>query len=166
MSIKPKVETALAATAERLSPGAGTQCLKDLKSDVAMIDTSSENLDSRYAHEEVAIAAPVVFEAKHPEGDPVTIGKRHDGLIAVFSDSFIFVRGIGFGAREVKTLRKDEISVEPVTTVLEGVNVPGLRIPDHRGKPKFTLAIALPSGASDVGAQQSVRDEVTALLTT
>jgi hypothetical protein len=164
MSIRPKIDAALSATAERLSPGSGPDVLKHLKNDVSMIDASSENLSHRYANEDPAIATPAVFEAKHPEGDPVNVGKVHEGLIAVFSDSVIVVRAIGFGARDVKVYKKDEISAEPVTMVLDGANVAGLRIADRHGKPKFAIAIALPGHQSDATAQAAVRDEIRSLL--
>jgi hypothetical protein len=160
MSIRPKIEAALSATAERLSPGSGAGTVKHAKNDLMTISGTSENLDKRYANEDVVIASPAIFEAKHPDGDPVTIKKKHEGLIIVFSDSFIFVRGIGFGAREVKAVGKSEVSVEKVTTVLDGAEVPGLRITGRAGKPKFALAIALPKNPGDPAEQAAVRDEV------
>jgi hypothetical protein len=163
-SIRPKVEAALAATAERLSPGSGSKAVRHAKNDLATIDGSSEDLSRRYANEDIAIAVPAVFEAKHPDGDPVTIDKKHDGVIIVFPDSFIFVRGIGFGAREVKAVDNSEVSVEQVTMVLDGANVPGLRITGRSGKPKFAAAIALPGDQNDPNAQEAVRDEIYSLF--
>jgi hypothetical protein len=164
MSIRPKIETALAATAERLSPGSGPEVVRHLKNDLATIDASSENLSRRYANDDVAVAVPAIFEAKHPEGDPVTVGKRHEGLIVAFSDSLVFVRGVGFGAREVKALSKNEVSVEKVTMVLDGVNVPGLRVADRGGRPQFAVAVALPDHQSELTAQEALRDEICALF--
>ena len=164
MSLKPTIDAALTATAERLRAGSGAAVLKELKNDVAMIDTSKENLSRRYAGVDPAIALPAVFEAKHPEGDPVAVGKRHDGLVVVFPDSIVVVRGIGFGAREVTVLGKDEISVEPVSLALDGAQLPGLRVLDRRGKPKYAVGVALPDGQGDPAAAQAVRDEVLALL--
>jgi hypothetical protein len=163
-TIRPKVEAALAATAERLNPGSGHGAVHHAKNDLSVIDASSDNLTQRYSAEDVAIAAPLVFEAKHPDGDPVTIDKKHDGVIIVFSDSFIFVRGIGFGAREVKALGKSEVSVERITMVLDGANVPGLRITGRSGKPKFAAAIALDGEQCQPVAQEAVRDEIYSLL--
>jgi hypothetical protein len=161
VSIRPKIEAALSATAERLSPGSGAKAAHHAKNDLMTIDGSSENLNRRYADEEVRIAAPVVFEAKHPDGDPVVFKKHHDGVIVVFSDSFIFVRGVGFGAREVKALRFDEVSVESVMTSLDGADVPGLRITGRSGGPKFAVAMA-PGNPAE---QAAVRDELYGLLT-
>jgi hypothetical protein len=128
------------------------------------IDSSSENLNRRYANEEVGIATPALFESKHLDGDPVTIEKKQDGLLVVFSDSFIFVRAMGFGAREVKAVRKDAVAVEKVTTVLDGTQVPGLRIKGGFGGPKFVVAIALPKGPANSAEQAEVRDEIHDLL--
>ena len=164
MSIRPKIEAALATTAERLHPGSGHDAVHHAKNDLSTIEASSENLSRRYANEDVAIAAPAVFEAKHPDGDPVTIGKRHDGVIVVFSDSFIVVRRIGFGAREVKTFGKGAVSVERVTMVLDGALAPGLRISESSGKPMFAAAIALADDECDPNVQEAVRDEIYSLL--
>jgi hypothetical protein len=75
-------------------------------------------------------------------------------------------RAIGFGAREVKPIRKDEVSVEKVTTVLDGAEVPGLRITGGFGMPKlaFAIAIALPKRSGNPAEQAAVRDEVYDLL--
>ena len=156
MSIRPKIETALAATAERLSPGSGVDAVRHAKNDLQTISASSDNFDRRYAAEEVSIAAPAVFESKHPDGDPVTFTKKHQGLIVVFPDSFIFVRAMGFGAREVKGLKASDVSVERITTLIDRTQVPGLRITGRLGKPKFALAIAL-GGPTE---QAAVRDEI------
>lgn len=164
MSIRQEIEAAFPATAERLSPGSGESALRHAKNDISVISATSEDYDSRFAGQDLAIVSPAVFETKHPDGDPVTIKKRHDGLIAVFRDGFLFVRGMGFGAREVKALRKDEVTVEKVTTVLDGAETPGLRITGRSG-PKFALAIALEKAASDAAAQEAVRDEVYDALT-
>lgn len=163
MGIRSEIEAGLSATAERLSPGSGASAARHAKNDLTTIDASSEDYDSRFAGQDLAVTSPAVFETKHPDGDPVAIKKRHDGLIAVFGDGFLFVRGMGFGAREVKALRKDEVTVEKVTTVLDGAETPGLRITGRSG-PKLALAIALEK-ASDAAAQEAVRDEVYEALT-
>jgi hypothetical protein len=160
MSIRPKIEAALAATAERLSPGSGPEAVRHAKNDLMTISASSDGFDRRYANEEVGIAAPVVFESKHPDGDPVTFTKKQEGLIVVFPDSFVFVRAMGFGAREVKGLKAGDVSVERVTTVIDGTQVPGLRITARPGKPKFAVAI----GQGNPTEQAAVRDEIVALL--
>lgn len=159
-SIRPDIEAALSGTADRLSPGSGASVVKGLRNDLSVIGASSENLDSRYANDTISIAAPVVFEAKKPAGDPVRFEKKRDGLVVVYSDSFIFVRGIGLGAREVKALKKSDITVERVTAVLDGVEVPGLRINASSGKPEFALAITLPKHSADPAAQVAIRDEL------
>jgi hypothetical protein len=160
MSIRPRIEAALSATAERLAPGSGNDAVHHAKNDLGTIDATQEDLNARYAGEEVRIATNAVFEAKHADGDPVHFKKSHDGVIVVFSDSFIFVRGMGFGVREVKALGKNEVSVERVTTVVDGNEVPGLRITGRAGKPKFARAIA----PGDPAEQTAVRDEIFALL--
>jgi hypothetical protein len=164
MTIRPKIEAALSATADRLNPGSGAQAVRHAKNDLVTIDATSDNFSKRYANEEIRIATPAVFETKHPAGDPVTIEKKHEGLIVVFADSFIFVRGMGFGAREVKALGKDDVSVERVTTLLDGTEVPGLRVSARSGKPKFTLAIAQAKDPGDPTEQAAVRDEIYELL--
>ena len=164
MSIRPKIEAALSATADRLNPGSGADAVRQARNDLMTIDASSENLNRRYASEEVMIATTAIFEAKHPGGDPVTIEKKQEGLIVVFSDSFILARGVRFGAHEVKALRRSDVSVEKVTTVLDGAQVPGLRIMGGFGGPKLALAIALPNGPQDLAEQAAVRDEVYDLL--
>ncbi len=164
MSIRPKIETALAATAERLAPGSGPDVVRHTKNDLATIEASSENFSRRYANDDVAVAVPVIIEAKHPEGDPVSVGKKHEGLIVAFADSLLYVRGIGFGAREVKAVNKDEISVESVTMEVDGVDVPGFRVSDRRGKPTFAAAVGLPDHQSEPAAQHAVRDEICSLF--
>lgn len=161
--IRPKVEAALSATSERLSPGSGAQTVRHAKNDLSLIGATQEDLDGRYANEEVKIAVPVIFEAKHPEGNPVVIKKKHEGLIIAFSDSFIYIRGMGFGARDIKALTVNEVSVEPVATELDGVQTPGLRITGPGGK-TFALAIAVSKTAMDAAQQAAVRDELYAAL--
>lgn len=165
MGIRAAIEAALSATAERLSPGSGASVVSEAKNDLSTIGASSENLDSRYADDTILIAAPVVFEAKQPDGDPVRFDKKRPGLVVVYSDSFIFVRGLALGAREVKTVGKSEVDVERVSTVLDGDEVPGLRITAHSGKPKFALAVALAKHPSDPVAQAAIRDELAASIT-
>lgn len=161
MKIRPKIEEALSTTAERLSPGSGSSVVHHAKNDLSTIDGTSEDFNGRYADEDVRIAAPVIFEAKHLDGDPVVFKKHHGGVIVVFSDSFLYVRGMGFGAREVKAARCADVTVEAVATVVDGVEVPGLRITGGFGGPKFAVAMA----PGDASAQASVRDEIQALLT-
>jgi hypothetical protein len=48
--------------------------------------------------------------------------------------------------------------------VLDGVEVPGLRITGGFGMPNFALAIALPKGPGNPAEQAAVRDEVYDLL--
>ncbi|MCU0270140.1 MAG: hypothetical protein MUF83_16045 [Acidimicrobiales bacterium] len=164
-NIRPKIEAALSATADRLNPGSGAKAVHHAKNDLATIGGTEEDFNSRYADEEVEIASPAVFEAKHPDGDPVTFKKHHDGVIIVFSDSFLFVRRMGFALREIKALRTDEVSVERVTTVLDGTEVPGLRITGPGGKPTFALAIAESKEPGNPTEQAAVRDEIYELLT-
>jgi hypothetical protein len=164
-SIRPKIEAALSATADRLSPGSGDQAVHHAKTDLSLIDATEENLNGRYADAPVVLASPAVFEAKHIDGDPVTFKKHHDGVIIVFSDSFIFIRGMGFGAREIKAVRKDEVAVEQVTAVVDGADVPGLRISGRAGKPKFVLAVTQSKVACDPTEQSAVRDEIHELIT-
>jgi hypothetical protein len=164
MTIRPNIEAAIAATAERLSPGSGPDVVRHVKNDLATIEASSEKLSKRYANDEVLAAVPAVFEAKHPEGDPVTVGKKHDGLLVIFADSVIVVRGIGFGARDVKVLSVSEISVEPVAMVLDGADVPGVRVGDRRGNVMFAAALVLPGVQAEPAAQRALRDELCSLL--
>ncbi len=165
MSIRPDLETALAASGDRLSPGAGADVVRSLKSDLAMVDTSSDNLSRKFAGTPVSLAVPAVFEAKHPEGDRVTVGKRHDGFVAVLGTGVIVVRAIGFGARDVKAYDLHELSVEPVAVVLDGAELPGFRLSNRRGKPMFAAAAVLPGSAGgDPASQTALRDELCALL--
>ncbi len=163
-SIRPKIETALSATAERLHPGSGHDAVHHAKNDLSLIDATQDDLNGRYADQDVVIAAPAVYEAKHFDGDPVTFKKHHDGVIIVFSDSFIFIRGMGFGAREIKAVRADEVDVERITAVIDGTEAPGLRITGHSGKPHFALAVGSSKDAGDPAAQAAVRDEIHAAL--
>jgi hypothetical protein len=164
MGTRANIEAALSATADRLSPGTGANAVKHFKNEIAMIEGSSDDLIRRYAQQEVKIAAPAVFEAKRPDGDPVTIEKAREGLIVVFPDGLVFVRAIGFGALESKALAAGDISVERVTTVLNGTQVPGLRITGPRGKPKFAVATAQAEMPGNATEQAAVRDEVYELL--
>jgi hypothetical protein len=160
VSIRPTIEAALSATADRLDPGSGRDAVHDARNLLMSIDGSSEDFDRRYAGEAVGIAAPLVVEAKHPDGDPVTISKKRDGLIVVFSDSFIEVRKMGFGVTEVNAYRKDDVTAEPITTVVKGSETPGLRVTGRAGKPHLALAIA----PGDPAAQAAVRDEIVSAL--
>ena len=164
MSIRPKIEAALSATADRLNPGSGADAVRQARNDLMTIDASSENLSRRYADEDVRIATPAIFETKNHTGDPVTIQKKQEGLIVVFSDSFILARAAGFGMHEVKAIRKSDVSIEKVTTMLDGAAVPGLRIMGGFGGPKLALAIALSKGPGNPAEQAAVRDEAYDLL--
>jgi hypothetical protein len=165
MSIRPALETALAATGERLAPGGGPDLVRQLKNDLSMVDASSDNLSVRFAGVEVALAVPAAFEAKHPDGDPVAVGKRHDGFVAVLGRSAIVVRGLGFGARDIKALEVSELTVEPVALVLDGTEVPGFRFADGRGKPMFAAAVVLPGKqGGDPAASLALREELCALI--
>jgi hypothetical protein len=164
MSARANIEAALSATADRLSPGSGASAVSHFKNDIAMIDGSSDDVIRRYARQEVRIAAPAVFESKRPDGDPVTIEKPREGVIVVFPDGLVFVRGIAFGARESKALKAGDFSVERVTTVLDGTEIPGLRITARMGKPKFAVAITQAQVLGSPTEQAAVRDEIVALL--
>jgi hypothetical protein len=164
MSAREDIEAALSATADRLSPGSGASAVSQFKNDIAMIAGSSDDTIRRYARQEVRIAAPAVFESKRPDGDPVTIEKPREGVIVVFPDGLVFVRGVAFGARESKALRAGDFSVERVTTVLNGTEIPGLRITARMGKPKFAVAIAQAQAPGSPTEQQAVRDEIVELL--
>jgi hypothetical protein len=165
VKIRPSIEAALSATADRLNPGSGAKAVRHAKNDLSTIEASSDNFNRRYADAELKIVAPVVFETKNPDGDLVTIKKIHEGLIVVYPDSFIFVRGIAFGAREVKSLGLGDVTVEKVTTVLNGTQVPGLRIAGRAGRPKFALAIAQGKEPGNPTEQAAVRDEMYEFLT-
>lgn len=158
------MEAALSATAERLSPGSGAETVRHLKNELSMVDGSSGDLMRRYANEEVRVAAPAVFESKAADSDPVTIRKKREGLIVVFADSFLYVRAMGFGAREVKALESKDVTVEPVATVLDGVEVPGLRVKGSLGRAKFALAVALAESPVDAAESAAVRDTLVELL--
>jgi hypothetical protein len=164
MSIRPQIEAALSATAERLSPGSGPGAAKEARNDLATISASSEGFDRRYANDPIEMAAAAVFETKHPDGDPVRFDKKRDGLVVVYPDSLIFVRGMGLGAREVKSLEKSAVTVEKVTALLDGVEVPGLRIAARSGKPTLALVIASSKHPADPAAQAALRDELYTLL--
>jgi hypothetical protein len=164
MSIRTNIEAALSATADRLNPGSGATAVSHFKNEIAMIEGSSDDLIRRSAKQEVRIAAPAVFESKHLDGDPVTIEKPREGLIVVFPDGLVFVRGIGFGARESKALKAGDFSVERVTTILNGTEIPGLRITARMGRPKFAVAIAQAQAPGSPPEQAAVRDEIVELL--
>jgi hypothetical protein len=156
------LEAALSATAERLAPGSGAQTVRDFKNDIGMIAASSDNLIKRYAGGEVLLIAPAVFETKQPDGDPVVITKGREGVVAVFPEGVVVVRGIAFGARESKAYPATDVEVERVTTVLDGAQIPGIRITGRHGKPKLALAIA--HGPGDAAEQAAVSDEIVRLL--
>lgn len=161
-SIRPAVEAAYTATAERLNPGSGTAAAKHAKNMLMTIDGTQENLSARFGSQELQIALPVVVEKKHPDGDPVTIGKPHDGVLVVYSDGLIFIRKMGFGAVEIKAHSKSEVTSEPVAAILDGTEVAGLRL--NAGH-TFALAVAQSDQAADPAASAAVRDEALAALT-
>ena len=68
---------------------------------------------------------------------------------------------MGFGLTEVNAYGKGDVTVEPITTVVEGTEAPGLRITGRIGKPHLAVGIA----AGDPAAQAAVRDEIQAALT-
>ena len=164
MSNRANIEAALSATADRLSPGSGVKAPKHFRLEIQMIASSDDDSVRRVSSQEVLIAAPAVFESKRPDGDPVTIHKPHEGLIAVFPDGLVIVRGIGFGARESKAFSAGDFSFERVTTMLEGTEVPGLRITGRTGKPKFAVAITQAEAPGSPTEQAAVRDEIVELL--
>jgi hypothetical protein len=164
MSNRANIEAALSATADRLSPGSGAGAIRHFKNEIAMITGSQDDMIRRYATQDVRIAAPAVFESKKPDGDPVTFVKPREGLIVVFTDGIVFVRQVAFGARESKSLKTADLSVERVTTVLEGTELPGLRITARRGKPTFALAISQTEAPDSATEQAAVRDEIVELL--
>lgn len=65
----------------------------------------------------------------------------------------------------VKSVGLGEVTVERITTVLNGAQVPELRITGRTGKPEFALAIAQGKEPGDPAAAATVRDEVLELLT-
>jgi hypothetical protein len=158
------LEAALSATADRLTRGSGAAAVHDFKNEIGMITSSSDDQIRRYAGGEVQLVAPAVFESKQPDGDPVTIGKGREGLIAVYPDGLVFVRGIAFGARESKAYAATDVAVERVTTVLNGAEVPGVRIVGRHGKPKLALAIAHGQEPGNAAEQAAVCDEIVGLL--
>jgi hypothetical protein len=164
MSSRADLDAALSATADRLSPGSGTNAVSHFTSQLEMIAHSSDDAIRRYVTGEVKIAAPGVFESKRPDGDPVTIEKARDGLLVVFSDGLVFVRGLAFGAMESKALSRGDVLVEKVMTVLNGTEIPGLRIAARAGKPKFAVAIAQEQAPGSPTEQAAVRDEIYELL--
>jgi hypothetical protein len=133
MSSRADLDAALSATADRLSPGSGTTAVGHFTSQLEMIAHSSDAAIRRFVTGDVEIAAPAVFESKRPDGDPVTIEKAREGLLVVFSDGLVFVRGLAFGAMESKALGKGDLSAEKVMTVLNGTEIPGLRKAEVRG---------------------------------
>lgn len=161
---KAKVEGALSATAERLAPGSATQVLKHAKNDISVLGATQEDFAARYANDDVLIAAPVIYESKQPDGDPVTFKKKHSGIIIVFPGSLLYVREMGFGARDIKAVPVGDVSIEQVMTVMDGKQVPGLRITAHSGKPHFAFVISDAKTACDPVQQAALRDEMFGLL--
>jgi len=164
MSNRANIEAALSATADRLVPGSGAAALSHYWSELVMIESPSDDLTRRYSTQDVRIAAPAVFESKRPDGDPVPIRKPRDGLIVVFTEGIVLVRQIGFGACESKALEDGDFSVERITTVLDGAEVPGLRITPRTGTPTFALAITEGQTSGSATEQAAVRDEIAELL--
>jgi hypothetical protein len=164
MSSRADIEAALAATIDRLSPGSGTSAVSHFKNEIAMIAGSPDDSIRRYTTGEITIAIPAVFESKRPDGDPVTIEKPRDGLIVVYSEGLVMVRPLAFGARESKGLGLGDVSIERVTTVLNGTDVPGLRITARSGKPTFAVAVGQAEAPGSPTEQAAVRDEIYELL--
>jgi hypothetical protein len=165
MSTRANIEAALAATADRLSPGSGASAVSHFKSDITMIASSPDDSIRRHTTGDISIAVPAVFESKRPDGDPVTIEKPRDGLIVVYAAGLVVVRPVAFGARESKAFGAGDVSVEKITTVINGTDVPGLRITAHGGKPKFAVAIGQAEAPANSAQQAAVRDEVYELIT-
>ncbi len=162
MKIRPSIETGLSATADRLNPGSGADAPKHAKNLLMTIDGTQEDFNARFGSQELQLVVPVVVEKKHPDGDPVTISKPHDGVLIVYPDDILFIRAMGFGAVEIKAHRKSDVAAESITTVLDGAEVPGLRL--ATGKP-VALAIAQSKHPGNPAEQAAVRDEAFRLLT-
>lgn len=164
MPSRQDLETALAATADRISPGSGAEAAHHFKNELGMIASPSDNDIKRYARGDVLLVAPTVVEAKQPDGDPVTIGKVHEGLIAVFPDGVVIVRGVAFGARESKAYAATDLTIERITTVLDGTEVPGVRITGRHGRPKLAFALTQEKQTGVVAEQDAVCNEIVRLL--
>jgi hypothetical protein len=121
-----------------------------------LIGATQEDVNAQFADDEVRIAAPVVFQTKQAERDPVTLKKKREGTVVVFGGALLYIRAMGFGARDIMALTPDEVTVERINTVLDGQEGPGLRISNRAGKPLFALAIA----PGDPGARAAVRDGI------
>jgi hypothetical protein len=164
MPSRQDLETALAATADRLNPGTGAAAADHFKYELGMIASPSDNDIKRYARGDVLLVAPAVVEAQQTDGDPVTIGKPHAGLIAVFPDGVVIVRGVAFGARESKAYAATDLTIERITTVLDGSEVPGVRISGRHGRPKLAFALTQEKQTGVAAEQASVSDEIVRLL--
>jgi len=164
MSKRAGIEAAVSASADRMSPGSGAQAVKHFKNDIGMLDFSQDDSIKRITSQDALIVVPAVFESKHADGDPVTIQKPHDGLIAVFPAGVVFVHGVGFGMRESKGIEARDLSVDAITTVLNGDEVPGLRISSRSGRPKVAAAIVQEGVAADSAQQAALRDEIIKLV--
>lgn len=164
MSIRNKIAAALGTTAEQLSPGSASATVRRADMYLGDIDGQDE-LQMLYAMEQVSVAAPIFVEEKRPDGDPVTITKKREGLIVVFSDSFVLARDKGFGFTKTEALGADEVSIEAVTAIVDGKQTPALRISSDNGKRRLTVAIAQARHASDPPQQAVVRDRILELLT-
>lgn len=163
MNFKPSIQTALSATAERLSPGSGESVVKHAKNLIMSIEGSSDDTTGRFSGQEVSLAAPLIVEAKHPDGDPVEIKKHHEGLVVVYPNGCLLVRVIGLGVTDVHGYGTGEISVEAITTVHEGTEIAGLRFTPSHGK-QVAAAVADSKTPGDAAAQTAVRDELLGLL--
>jgi hypothetical protein len=162
MSNRQDLEAALSSTADRLNPGTGAKAVEHHKNDINMLVSSADRLIKRFVGSEVRLVVPVVVEAKQTDGDPVTIAKAKDGLIAIFAEGVVIIRGVAFGARESKPYDVADLTAESITTVLDGAQVPGVRVVGRHGKPKLALAVVHEDAAAD---QSAVRDEIVQLLT-
>jgi hypothetical protein len=163
MKFKPSIEAALSATAERLSPGSGQAAVKHAKNLIMSIEGSSDETTGRFSGQDVSLAAPLIVEAKHPDGDPVEIKKHHEGLVVAYPNGCLLVRVIGFGVTDVHGYGTDEISVEAITTVHDGTEIAGLRFTPNHGK-QVAAAVADAKDPGDPAAQSAVRDELLGLI--
>lgn len=163
MTIKKRIADALAITADALDRGSAATAVR--QADVYLGDIESNpEFQILYAHEMVAVAAPVYVEEKRPAGDPVTIAKKRQGLIVVFSDSFILTREKGWGFHQTQAFGFNEVSIESVTAILQGAETPALRIRTNSGKTTAVAAIELARFDSDPAQRVAIRDEIVSRL--
>ncbi|MFN8168052.1 MAG: hypothetical protein U0S36_04645 [Candidatus Nanopelagicales bacterium] len=164
MSDRHALEAAVSAAAERLAPGSGASAADHFKNEIGMVSMAQDASVKRYARGDIRLVVPAIVEAKQPDGDPVAIAKGRDGLVVVLTEGIVVVRGIAFGARESKGYALSDVTAERITTVLDGAQVPGVRIAGRHGKPKLALAIALEEAQTLSEEQAALADELVALL--